>query len=416
MRVGVHLVGMAPSHGGGFTFQDDIFQSLLRLESSHTYVVLSDLDEERIRGLHRKNMSFVSLDQNLLKRVWMRSTGMAVGWLQGIGIWKKWLGHLPTNWIGKVVREQKIEMMWFVTPGFVEVDVPYIYTVFDVQHRLQPWFPEVSSGGEWARREAWFSAAIHRAFAIIIGAEDGKEEIVKFYAVPHERVKLIPLPTPRFALEAPKGNNAKTLTKYGISRGYLFYPAQFWPHKNHIALLLALDILKKKYGLSLSLVFVGADQGNLRYVLDVVKEFDLSQQVHFLGFVPQEDLVGLYQNAGALIYPTFFGPDNLPPLEAFAAGCPVIASNVAGAQEQLGDAALLVDPKNEEDIAKAIKQVYEDRALRQTLVERGLKRARQWTGDDYVKRVLSIIDDFERIRRCWGKRYPWNKSKMISSV
>jgi len=149
-------------------------------------------------------------------------------------------------------------------------------------------------------------------------------------------------------------------------------------------------------------VFVGSDTGNMKYVRQTAENLGLSSQVHFLGFVPREDMIGLYRNALALTYVTFFGPENLPPLEAFALGCPVIASNVPGAQEQLGDAALLVDPKNEGDIAKGIKRLYEDSALRQNLIDRGLKRAAKWNGEDWLKSVFTVLDEFQAIRRCWS--------------
>ena len=96
-----------------------------------------------------------------------------------------------------------------------------------------------------------------------------------------------------------------------------------------------------------------------------------------------------------------FGPDNLPPLEAMALGCPVIASNVSGAKEQLGAAALLADPKQPEEIAFAINSLVEDATLRQNIIASGLKRANQWTTKDYIKEIFSTIDDFEAIRRCW---------------
>jgi len=99
---------------------------------------------------------------------------------------------------------------------------------------------------------------------------------------------------------------------------------------------------------------------------------------------------------------TFFGPENLPPLEAFALGCPVIASNVSGANEQLGDAALLVDPKCPKEIAQAIKNLHDKPNLREDLIYRGSKRASIWTGKDFVRGVFSILDEFEAIRRCWG--------------
>ena len=187
-----------------------------------------------------------------------------------------------------------------------EAESDYVFTVLDLQHRLQPWFPEVSAKGLWRRREEHYATAIRRASAVITGTESGKAEIVQFYQVPPERIKLIPHPTPRFALDAPKENNKEMLTKYHIPEGYLFYPAQFWPHKNHVTLLLAVRILREKHDLILPVVFVGSDGGNLQHVRRVVDELGLSTQVYFLGFVPRQELVGLYRNALALTLATRF--------------------------------------------------------------------------------------------------------------
>jgi glycosyltransferase involved in cell wall biosynthesis len=112
-----------------------------------------------------------------------------------------------------------------------------------------------------------------------------------------------------------------------------------------------------------------------------------------------------------LAYVSFCGPENLPPLEAFALGCPVVAAEVAGAQEQLGDAALLVDPKKPDQIAHAIQSLWRDRALRRTLVKRGLARAVRFTGEDFVKGVFGILDEFEPIRRCWNSAAPYRPIK-----
>jgi glycosyltransferase involved in cell wall biosynthesis len=99
---------------------------------------------------------------------------------------------------------------------------------------------------------------------------------------------------------------------------------------------------------------------------------------------------------------TFFGPDNLPPLEAFAFGCPVIASNVSGASEQLGDAALLVDPRDPDGIAKSILSLYQDPKLRLTLIQRGRERSQRWTAQDFVRGIFKLLDEFEPFRRCWA--------------
>jgi glycosyltransferase involved in cell wall biosynthesis len=406
MKVGVHLYNAAPTSGGGLVFCDEVLQSLIKLESRHTFVVFSYLTEQRTRGADPKHIRFISLRPSFWEQTrWKLIRGMARTAAR-MPVIQYWFQMPYANRLKQAVDDLGIEIMWFADPHYVEVNIPYILTVWDLQHRLQPWFPEVSAKGQWHERENMYATAIPRAAAVIIGTEAGREEIVHFYRVPPERVRLIPYPTPGFALSASKDNCKEVLTKYHIPKGYLFYPAQFWPHKNHVGLLLAVKILRERHGLVLPVVFVGSNKGNLRYVRRVVDQLGLSGQVHFLGFVPQDDLVGLYRNAFALTYVTFFGPENLPPLEAFALGCPVIASNVSGAQEQLGDAALLVEPKDEEQIALAIKSLYADPALRQKLVQRGLKRAGKWTGEDFVKSVFSILDDFEPVRRCWSHTEP----------
>jgi glycosyltransferase involved in cell wall biosynthesis len=187
---------------------------------------------------------------------------------------------------------------------------------------------------------------------------------------------------------------------------YLFYPAQMWPHKNHVNLLEALALLRKRDGLQLSLALSGSDRGNLGYVQQAAARLGVADAVSFLGFVSREDLVGLYRHALALSYVTFFGPENLPPLEAFALGCPVVASNVSGAEEQLADAALLVDPRRPDEIAAAIRDLHDDPVLRANLVERGRQRARRSTGREFVAAVLRWCDEFAAVRRCWPSGLP----------
>jgi glycosyltransferase involved in cell wall biosynthesis len=401
MKVGIFIGHVVPIIGGGYTFAEEIIQALVKLESKHTFVIFGNLTKEQREKLNARQIQVVLRWQYLPKIVFSRLSRITSIFLMNLPILCK--GLKVTQWFQRTFCNFGIEMMWFVTPYFFEIDIPFIFTIWDMQHRLQPWFPEVSSSGEWYRREKFFSTVIRRASAVIAGTKTGKAEIATFYGVPPERIRLIPHPCPAFAMNAAKDNSKEVLAKYSIPEGYLFYPAQFWPHKNHVGLLLALNLLRERHGLNFPVVFVGSDMGNLKYVRQTADNLGLSSQTHFLGFVPRDDMIGLYRNAFALTYMTFFGPENLPPLEAFALGCPVIASDVPGALEQMGDAALLVDPRNEEEIATAVKRLYNDPVLRDTLVARGIARASKWTGEDFMRSVLSIIDDFEPVKRCWAQ-------------
>jgi glycosyltransferase involved in cell wall biosynthesis len=105
----------------------------------------------------------------------------------------------------------------------------------------------------------------------------------------------------------------------GIAGEFVFYPTQSWPHKNHLHLLEAVQTLHRRHQWNGMLVCCGSDKGNLNYLKERATEFGIVER--------------------ALTFVSYFGPDNLPPLEAFALGCPVIASAIEGSEEQLGSAA-----------------------------------------------------------------------------
>ncbi|NQV18415.1 MAG: glycosyltransferase [Armatimonadetes bacterium] len=120
---------------------------------------------------------------------------------------------------------------------------------------------------------------------------------------------------------------------------------------------------------------------------------DLNEQIYKLNFVCNEDLVALYKKTVALVMPTFFGPTNIPQLEAFALGCPVITSDIYGIPDQVGDAALLVNPSDYSDIANKIKIIWNDKSIRQKLVRKGYKKDIEWNQKQFSLKLGSIIEE-----------------------
>jgi glycosyltransferase involved in cell wall biosynthesis len=282
------------------------------------------------------------------------------------------------------------------------MSIPYIATVWDLEHRTRPYFPEVSSTGfTWPEREKLYNDLLPRASIIITGTQAGKEEIVHYYRVNPANVVVDPFPVPSEALLEQTSEDIELKEKYGLIGDFLIYPAQFWPHKNHINLLRAFKILRDRENLDLRLVLTGSDKGNLDYVAKTIADLGLGDRVFLLGFIARADLIALYRGAVALVFPSFFGPDNLPPLEAFAIGCPVVAANVAGAQEQLGEAALLFDPSDPADMAAKIALVCRAPELRAKMICKGAEIARLRTPQAYIATLCAALDRFEAIRRCW---------------
>ncbi|MGB4335536.1 MAG: glycosyltransferase family 1 protein [Chromatiaceae bacterium] len=432
MRVGVVIRDdMASTMGGGFTFQSSVLAGIQSTPLAHRFVILSIGD-----GLHAPDapVPWINLARQYapsptpftryllepLRRIWSdfqpkgrvgqncrQLVSSSVGLLRRI---RRRLSYAPPpvespSLLDRAVQDFALDVIWFITPCHKPLSAPFFITVWDLQHRRQPYFPEVSlTGQNWDARENFYRAILPRAARIITGTAVGKDEVVRFYGAQSENVVVNPFPLPETLVQA-EGTYGEPDIHPDAGSGFLLYPAQFWPHKNHVNLLLALKILNDRDGLMVPLVLVGSDKGNLGYVRETIDALGLAAQVRVLGFVSDARLVALYRRAMALVFPTFFGPDNLPPLEAFGLDCPVIASRVPGAEEQLGDAALLFDPARPEELADCIRQLHHDPGLRIILIARGRARLIDRLPCDYIRRIGTVLNDFEPIRRCWGGRY-----------
>jgi len=398
VKVAVYLSTAIPALGGSYTFQENVYNALVRCvaDTRHEFVIYTNaaLPTSHAEGAR---ISYRKFDPKGLFKLRNR-LALQINSVQDSLFGRRFRSFQTP--FQAALKGTGTDIVWYVTPWFQECGMPFVYTVWDLQHVLQPWFPEVSENGGWESREAAFRRAILRATRVIVPNAQGEAELLRCYPVGPDRILRLTHPTPEFALQENPNMADAAAQKYGIRPPYLLYPAQFWAHKNHVTLLEAAAQLRKE-GRRYTLVFVGSDQDNENYVRTMTKQMGLEDQVSFLGFVPILDLVGLYQGAFALTYVSLFGPENLPPLEAFALGCPVIASNVPGAQEQLGDAAILVGPLDATGVAQAVKDLEQSPTLREALIAKGHARAKRWTADDYVRGVLRFFDDFESIRRCW---------------
>lgn len=306
------------------------------------------------------------------------------------------------------MTECGIELMVYPAPHRLsfETDIPFVMAIHDLQHRLQPEFAEVSADGEWDRREYLFRNAARRANLLIADSQVGREDILRYYGeygVTADQVKVLPyLPahagmivTPLEALRA----------RYALPDRYFFYPAQFWPHKNHRRVVQALGLIKRQHGLETPIVFTGSASGELRTqthaeMLHEAERLGVRGQVFDLGYVADDELAGLYRAAAALVMPTFFGPTNIPILEAWVQGCAVLTSDIRGVRDQAGDAALLVDPRSVEALAEGMRRLWTEDGLRRDLVERGTRRIGRYTADDYRARLADILGEAkDRVRR-----------------
>ncbi len=392
MKVALLLTEMDPKSGGGYTFQKDLLESLIQCaeQTEHCFVLLY-LSEAPPIPLPKGNFQFLSLHRTVGERLIFKLQGLAAG------------VHGSTEWIDFRLRKAGVDVILNLRPDPISMETPYINIVWDLQHRLQPFFPEVSSLGEWDKREANYTRWIRRSVYTVVGTETGKKQVMQLYGMPPERIRVLPLPTPSDVLSPAAIRASDLISKFNLPKKFLFYPAQFWPHKNHVNLLLALAYLRDKEQMTLPLALVGSDPGNNAHVSSMVEKLGLAKQVFSLGFVSRPELIALYREAFMLCFVSYFGPDNIPPLEAFALGCPVLASDVMS--EQLGDAALLVNPSNPQEIAIGIKRIAQEDSLRQRLLQRGVERARLFGRRNYILGLFKLLEEFAPVSRNWSSQF-----------
>lgn len=292
--------------------------------------------------------------------------------------------------LNRILNHQKIEFVWSLYPLSFPLNIPYAIPVWDLQHRLQPFWPEVSRNHQWKLRELAFKNSIQQATLIIVGTEVGAKEVSKFYGVPDANILVAPFP-------------ARKRTEPSIDRdpNLIFYPAQFWPHKNHVNLILGFAEVVSSVNRNLRLLLPGSDMGNLRFVRNLVKELKIESNVIFLGFISDLELANLYKSASLMIYPSYFGPDNLPPLEALSKGCPVAVAEVSGAREQFSESVLYFNPDSPKQIAEVIKRTTGSGAQRSPSISGAKFQSNQKSPEEIVAIIGHELLNFQSKRRNW---------------
>ncbi|MDV2487622.1 glycosyltransferase family 4 protein [Acinetobacter johnsonii] len=300
----------------------------------------------------------------------------------------------------KALDQSNIDLVYFLTPSNLAlflIDHNYIFTIWDLCHRDMPEFPEVNFYREFELREKLFNSASKKAIAIFTDSQLGKENAIRRYNLDKNRVFNVSF-TPSINITESKFIDIKE--KYKIKSSYIYYPAQFWAHKNHVYIIDAIAKLKLK-GISLAVIFSGSDKGNLKYVLDYAKKLKVSDLIFYIGFAPNEEVYYLYKQSLALVMPSYFGPTNIPPLEAFAIGTPVIYSDVDGLREQVANAALLCDLKNSDHLVEHLELLLKNPTKSIELIKLGSKRLDELQKTSIDQILMKVFDDYSVKLKCW---------------
>lgn len=384
--------------GGGFNQALNSIIQMKRICENHFQFAVFSTIEKNIPTLARLSVTADFMPVGLLEKIFSRFVAMPP-WQR---IQRRLKLRLILSFEKKLIR-YGTDLIYFVGPSARSITLQklnYIITVWDLCHRDAPEFPEVRDFHKFYVRENLYQKALAPSVSVLTDSRTLADNISRRYGVDQERLLPMPfLPSP-LLIEDHSTSTHDVLVKYQIAGAYFFYPSQFWSHKNHIRILEALLILQQENWCPI-VVFAGSDMGNRNTVERFIKRHNLAGQVKILGFVPTEDMRGLYSGCRAVVMPTYFGPTNLPPLEAWMIGRPLIYSSHL--HEQAGDAAILIDPDDANALAEALKASMDDRLCAE-LVEKGRRRLQEIEveRDAAEAELLARLIRFEKRSRCWG--------------
>lgn len=238
---------------------------------------------------------------------------------------------------------------------------------------------------------------MRRAKAIITLSESTRQDLVKEYHIPVEKIYVIPPGVEqKFQQLKDRGRIAEILRRLGVRPPYILCPSALIPRKNQLRLVEAFAYLQDLQPGNYRLVILGsAEPGYLRQVRKRIAYFGLENKVLILPFVSEEDLVALYNGAFLCVYPCIYEGFGLPALEAMACGTPVIAANTSSIPEVVGKAGILVDPYNANEMAKAIHRVLMDQKLQKGLISKGLNRAKKFSWKKTAEKTLALYRSIE---------------------
>jgi len=348
VRIGIFLSSRNPKEGGGYTITYDIFKSLFKNikdkdKSQYIFIILNDFDNSLKKIIIKNNFKYKEYKEN--KFIIKIKNFLFSKFPTLLKIYRKF----DLDKFQRLENELNIGVVWFISAEyFYPIFKKYISTVWDLQHRTHSQFPEV--GGIFIKyyRDSVISSFLKNSYKIITGTNYLKNKITEFYDIKKNKIVLVPHPTPTIYL--------RNIQLYKTKKKYFFYPANFWPHKNHLNLIKGFDQFNFKNNYEYELILVGSIK-NRKYfhkILKLKNSLNSNLNIKILNFVTIKKMINLYDNCLALIYASYCGPENLPPLEAFARNKPVICSEYEGAREQLKELPIFFDPNNPRAIANAI--------------------------------------------------------------
>jgi glycosyltransferase involved in cell wall biosynthesis len=277
------------------------------------------------------------------------------------------------------VERAGMHVIHFAIQNAFLTDLPSIYHPHDLQHVHLPQF---FSARARAGRDTYYRAFCNQARTVAVTSRWVRDDLIRHYQLPPAKVAIIPWAPIVAEYPQPSAQDVEDGRKrMALPDDFILYPANTWPHKNHVGLFAALAILRRDRGLRVPLVLSGQQNEYQRELKRYARTMGVEDQIHWVGFVAPLELQVLYHLATAMVIPTRYEAASGPLWEAFASGVPAACSNVTSLPEQANGAALLFDPDDPAAMADAVARLWTDEALRAELIGKGRRNVARFDWD-----------------------------------
>ena len=284
---------------------------------------------------------------------------------------------------------------------------PFAFTLHDVQEN---YYPQNFLWWQRAWRHQVNLQMLRQARRVICESRQVQMDVIRFFGKPEAQTAIIAAPPlQQFRAHKTDDEIQAVRTRLKLPEKFLFYPAQFWVHKNHLRLIEAFREIAAEVP-DVNLVLTGKPRpiGHARRhskgarsspeyqaAMSAIESFGLKERVLHLGYVERDDLQAIYRLATALVMPSLFESVSIPIYEAFQVGTPVVASNVLAIPEQVGDAGLLFDPNSVASISEAMLRIVKDPEVARLLGRRGLARMSAMTPQRHGAELQKLLDGLQ---------------------
>jgi glycosyltransferase involved in cell wall biosynthesis len=383
--------------GGGFQYEYMVLDILKKHHdtSSKINIKFFTLNSRVVQDYQELGLDIILINENFINKIHRFTlSNLSISYFLN----KIKIGR---SFVENFLLKDKIDLVYFLSPDILSLglsNIPYIFTLWDLGHLENMEFPEVSHNRVFEQREYLYSKSLKKSFKVIVDSNYSKEYTIDKYNLDSKRLEVLKyLPNIRIS---NNGSPIDIKKKYGLNNDYIFYPAQFWAHKNHVYILEAIKILKSN-NILIDVIFSGSDKGTLEYILKKAESYGIDNLVHYIGFAPNEEMPYLYEQSLALVMPTYLGPTNIPPLEAFAYRTPVCYSDTPFFHEQVGNAVFYMDLTDPNSLVGHLLTLLEKDECVQRKIENGALVLKNWDERGFYQGILKVLNSYGKILTTW---------------